>query len=122
MASITLRTDDMTGETLPDETPSTRIYVEDPRGNVSVEIDLSDTSFKALLKALDKYTQKARPITLPKKAKPATDSTEASEARKWALANPDLLPEGVIAKERGMVPGRIYAAWRAHLENASTES
>ena len=121
MASITLRTDDMTGETLPDETPSTRIYVEDPRGNVSVEIDLSDTSFKALLKALDKYTQKARPITLPKKAKPATDTTEPSDARMWALANPYLLPEGVIAKEHGKVAGRILAAYRAHLENAPAE-
>jgi len=113
MATIQLRTDDMSGEQLPDDTPTTRIYVERPDGDVSIEIDLSDTSFKALMKALDKYITKGRPITLPQTAKLGGNATEAAEARAWAIAHrPDL-----NVKEKGAVPKAAIVAYRAHLAN-----
>lgn len=117
MATVQLTTDDMTGETLPQGTPTTRIYVEDPRGDVSVEIDLSDTSFKGLQKALDKILAKARPITPPTPKKVGDNATEAALARAWAIAErPDL-----DVKERGQVPKAVIVAYRAHLDNSEAE-
>ena len=115
MATITQRTDDITGDILPEETPTTRIYVEDPRGDVSVEIDLSEVSFKGLEKALSKYTAKARPITPAQSKSGSTDATEAAAARAWGLAHPDLLPDGVKANERGKVSGAVIDAYRAFI-------
>jgi hypothetical protein len=111
MATVTSRLDDMNGETLPEDTPTTTIRVNDPRGDVSVELDLSDTSFKALQRALDKFVSKARPLTFPEEAKPSTDATEAAEARKWAIAT-NLQPP---VSERGAVPKRAIDAYRAFL-------
>ena len=117
MATIQLRTDDLTGDALPEDTPTTRIYVEDARGDVSVEIDLSDTSFKALQRALDKYVSKARPITHPQSKTVATDATEAAEARKWAIAT-NLQPP---VSERGAVPKRAIDAYRAFLASGQPD-
>jgi len=111
MATISLRTDDITGETLPEDTPTTRLYIEDPRGDVSIEIDLSDASFKALQKAVDKIVSKGRPITVPQSKSPAGASTEAADARAWAIAHrPDL-----NVKEKGAVPKAAIVAYREHL-------
>ena len=46
MAQITLNTDDLTGENLPDGTPTTVVTITDPRwvDGPSFEIDLSHTS------------------------------------------------------------------------------
>jgi hypothetical protein len=108
-------TDDLTGDTLPEGTPTTRIFVDDPRGNVSVEIDLSDTSFKGLQKALDKILAKARPYTPTQKAKATGAATEAAEARAWAMAHrPDL-----NVKDRGQVPTVALEAYREYLKNES---
>ena len=115
MATISLRTDDITGETLPEDTPTTRLYIEDARGDVSIEIDLSDASFKALQKAVDKIVSKGRPITVPQSGKLATSGTEAADARAWAIAHrPDL-----NVKEKGAVPKAAIVAYRAYLENTS---
>jgi hypothetical protein len=111
MATQTVRTDDLTGETLPEDTPTTRIFVEDPRGDVSVEIDLSDTSFKGLQKALDKILAKARPYTPPTPKRPSADATEVADARKWAMASrPDL-----NVKDKGALPLKALEAYREHL-------
>lgn len=118
MATQTVRTDDLTGESLPDDTPTTRIFVEDPRGDVSVEIDLSDTSFKGLQKALDKVLSKARPTTVVTRTKSPTDATEAAEARKWAMAErPDLK-----VKDKGAVPHKALEAYREHLAKVADGS
>lgn len=112
MASITLRTDDINGETLPDDTPQTTLRINDPRGDVSVRLDLSDTSFKALLKAVQKYADKGAPITTLSKT--TTDETArqfAQDARQWAIAS-NLQPP---VSERGAVPQRALDAYREHL-------
>lgn len=115
MASITLRTDDLTGETLPDGTPTTTITVDDPRGPISVEVDLSDTSFKGLQKALDKIVAKSRPVTPSRTGTLGADATEARAARAWAIAErPDLK-----VNERGAVPKAAIVAYRAHVANVT---
>ena len=111
MASITLRTDDITGETLPDDTPTTTLRINDPRGDVSVALDLSDTSFKALLKAAQKYIDKGAPITTSKVTTDETARQFAQEARQWAIAT-NLQPP---VSERGAVPQRALDAYREHL-------
>jgi len=117
MATISLRTDDITGETLPEETPTTRIYIEDPRGDVSIEIDLSDASFKKLQTAVDKIVSKGRPITATQTGKLGGNATEAADARAWAIAHrPDL-----NVKEKGAVPKAAIVAYRAHLDNREQE-
>jgi hypothetical protein len=111
MATIQLRTDDITGETLPEDTPTTRLYIEDPRGDVSIEIDLSDASFKALQKAVDKIVSKGRPITGSKLPNDGKAAVEATRARAWAIAHrPDLK-----VKEKGAVPKAAIVAYREHL-------
>lgn len=117
MATIQLRTDDLTGDTLPEDTPTTRLFIEDPRGDVSIEIDLSDASFKALQKAVDKIVSKGRPVEAPAPKKVGDDATEAAAARAWAIAErPDL-----NVKERGAVPKHAVVAYRAHLANTDQE-
>ena len=114
MATIQLRTDDLNGEALPEDTPTTHLYIEDPRGDVSIEIDLSDASFKALQKAVDKIVSKGRPITPTQPAKLGGNATEAAAARAWAIAErPDL-----NVKEKGAVPKAAIVAFRAHMDNA----
>ena len=116
MATITTNVDDLTGDTLPEGNPTTRITVVDPRGPVSVELDMSDTTYKGLLKALEKYVSKGREVT-PQKVTTDTEAREfASEARKWAIANGVQPP----VSERGAVPQRALDAYREHL--ASLES
>lgn len=114
MAQITTNVDDLTGETLPADNPTTRLFIEDERGDVSIEIDLSDTSFKALQKVLTKYVEKGRPYVSPLDRKRSTGTTDASEAklaRAWAIAErPDL-----NVKERGAVPQAAIEAYRDHL-------
>jgi hypothetical protein len=113
MATVSLTTDDLTGEPLPEGTPTTRITIDDPRGPISVEVDLSDTSFKGLQKALDKILSKARPVTTPRTGTLGADATEARAARAWAIAErPDLK-----VSERGAVPKAAIVAYRAHLDN-----
>lgn len=119
MASITLRTDDMTGETLPDDTPQTTLRINDPRGDVSVQLDLSDTSFKALLKAVQKYADKGAPIA-SLAAKGTTDDTArqfAREARQWAIAT-NLQP---TVSERGAVPQHALDAYRNYLDGLAEQ-
>ena len=117
MATIQLRTDDITGETLPDETPTTRITVNDPRVDISIEIDLSDDSAKKLVAALKRYTDKGREIAPPAPARLGADATESAAARAWAIAErPDL-----NVKERGAVPKAAIVAYRAHLANTDQE-
>lgn len=117
MATITTRTDDITGEILTDETPVTRIFIEGPE-HVSAEIDLADTSVKGMLAgeakfALHKILAKSRPVEPPKPKKLGDDATEAAAARVWAIAErPDL-----NVKERGAVPKAAIVAYRAHLDN-----
>lgn len=119
MATIQLRTDDLNGESLPDTTPTTRLYVEDPRGDLSIEIDLSDTSFKGLQKALDKFIAKSRPVTAPTKGKGKklgeAGASESEKARHWAIAH------GMDVKDKGRVPVAAIVAYRAYLDNTSDE-
>ena len=120
MAQITTTLDDITGESLPADTPTTTLRINDPRGDVSIALDLSDTSFKALLKAVDKYVQKGREITPPSKS--VTTDAEAREfaraARQWAIAS-NLQP---AVSERGAVPQHALDAYREWLaqQNAPT--
>lgn len=115
MATISLRTDDITGETLPEDTPTTRIFLEDERGDVSIEIDLSDTNFKALQKALSKYVDKARPVPALLPPEKTKGTSEAAAARAWALANrPDLK-----VSERGAVAKAVLEAYREHLAHSA---
>ena len=121
MATITTRQDDMNGETLPDNTPTTQITINDPRWTAEVgatfELDLSDTSFKALQKALDKIVAKARPSSPPPARKLGDDPTEAARARAWAIAErPDL-----NVKEKGAVPKAAIVAFRAQFDNQPEE-
>lgn len=120
MASIILRTDDITGETLPDGNPTTTVTLTDERESWTFEIDLSDDSFKGLVKALGKYSAKGRTVTptSPNSEKDSAAAEEAKEARAWAIANrPDL-----NVSERGAVPKRAIVAYRAHLEGQTISS
>lgn len=112
MATHTYVADDLTGETLPEDTPSTTLRINDPRGDVAVRLDLSDTSFKGLLKAIQKYVDKGSPIaTLSQKVTDDTDRQFAQRARQWAIAT-NLQP---TVSERGAVPQRALDAYREHL-------
>lgn len=120
MAQITTNIDDLTGESLPTDNPTTTIRVNDPRWSVltdlpaSIEIDLSDTSLKALIKALEKFGRKGRSIIDTKATPSRTDDTArqfASDARQWAIAT-NLQPP---VSERGAVPQRALDAYREHL-------
>ena len=119
MATITSRLDDLNGEVLPEDTPTTTLRINDPRGDVSIRLDLSDTSFKGLLKAVDKYVSKGQAITPAPSLKGTTTDTEArrfaQEARSWAIAT-NLQPP---VSERGAVPQRALDAYRAHLAGES---
>lgn len=119
MATISLRTDDITGDTLPEDTPTTTITVQDPRGPITVEIDLSDDSYKGLLSALKKYVTKGREVATPApRSILGADATEAAAARAWAIAErPDL-----NVKERGAVPKHAIVAYRAHLANTEQDA
>ena len=115
MATITLSTDDMTGETLPENTPHTVVNIRRGDEVIAFEIDLSDTSFKKLHDAVNKFAVKGRPITSPSLCESITKDDEgrrfAQEARQWAIAT-NLQPP---VSERGAVPQRALDAYREHL-------
>jgi hypothetical protein len=119
MAQITTTLDDLTGESLPEDTPTTRVTIQDPRNpNPAFEIDLSDDSLKGLLKAIEKYRVKGREVTPPSLRESITQDKEAREfaaaARQWAIAS-NLQPP---VAERGAVPQRALDAYREHLAQA----
>jgi len=116
-----VRTCDLTGENLPEDTPTTRIFIEDARNDVSVELDLSDAAFKGFLSgeskyALSKVLAASRPYVDPPtptkaKTKPSGTNTEGRDAREWAHTHrPDL-----NVSDRGQVPNRVLKAYREHL-------
>jgi hypothetical protein len=114
MATISLKRDDLTGDDLPNDHESTLLFIEDPRGDVSIKIDLSDTNFKKLVKALQPFVDKGEPytpVTRMKAASTTSTPSEASQARAWAMAHrPDL-----NVKDRGKVPEEALKAYRDHL-------
>jgi hypothetical protein len=78
MAKITQSLDDMSGDVLPEGTPTTTVTITDPRNsNPPFEIDLSDDSLKALLKAVERFRVKGREVTPPTVRNSATDAQEA---------------------------------------------
>ena len=116
MAKITQSLDDLTGDVLPDGTPTTTVTISDPRNeHPPFEIDLSDDSLKALLKAVDKYRVKGREVHPPTLRESVTADKEAREfaaaARQWAILS-NLQP---AVSERGAVPQRALDAYREHL-------
>jgi hypothetical protein len=117
MAKITQSLDDMSGDVLPEGTPTTTVTITDPRnGNPPFEIDLSDDSLKALLKAVERFRVKGRaldPAARNSVRNSAADATEAREARAWAMAH---RPELKVASQ-GAVPKRAIDAYRVHLKN-----
>jgi Lsr2 protein len=122
MASITTTLDDMTGDALPADTPTTLVTIRDPRNpNAAFEIDLSDDSFKGLLKAVEKFRVKGRDYTPPTLRQSITGDSEAREfaakARQWAIAT-NLQPP---VSDRGAVPQRALDAYREHLANSEQE-
>jgi hypothetical protein len=118
MAKITQSLDDMSGDVLPEGTPTTTVTITDPRnGNPPFEIDLSDDSLKALLKAVERFRVKGREVTPPTVRNSATDAQEAREARAWAMAHrPDLK-----VAAQGAVPKRAIDAYRDHLSGAAEQ-
>lgn len=115
MATVTNKIDDLTGDTLPHDHESTLIFVEDPRGDISIKTDLSDTNFKKLLKAVQPFVDKGEPYTPIARMKAASAKadapTESSLARAWAMTHrPDL-----NVKDRGKVPEAALEAYRDHL-------
>ena len=126
MASITIRTDDLTGENLPEDTPTTTIRINDPRWTeltdlpAGVSMDLSDTSVKTLIKALEKFARKGTPITATS-IKSTTDEDArkfAKDARTWAIIT-GLQPP---VSDRGAVPQRALDAYREHLAQQDGEN
>lgn len=122
MATITRRLDDLTGEELPENVRNTIISITDPtdgRAQLNLSIDLSDVSHAALLKSLAKYVKAGQAIESPaprvrNTVSASSSNTESGEIRAWALANPELLPNGVKVSERGALPKAVkeaYAAW-----------
>lgn len=120
MAKITQSLDDVTGDVLPQGTPTTLVSITDPRNEFPpFEIDLSDDSFKKLLSAVEKYRKVGREVTAPTtRNTSATDAEEAKAARSWAIAS-GLQPP---VSERGAVPQRAIDAYRAFLAQGGNES
>jgi hypothetical protein len=118
MAKITQSLDDMSGDVLPEGTPTTTVTITDPRNsNPPFEIDLSDDSLKALLKAVERFRVKGREVTPPTVRNSATDAQEAKLARAWAMT---YAPELKVAPQ-GAVPKRAIDAYRDHLSNREAE-
>jgi hypothetical protein len=113
MAKITQSLDDITGDVLPNGTPTTLVSISDPRNEYPpFEIDLSDYSVKALLKAVEKYRKAGREVAAPTtRSTSATDAEEAKAARAWAIST-NLQPP---VSERGAVPQRAIDAYREFL-------
>jgi hypothetical protein len=121
MAKITQSLDDMSGDVLPEGTPTTTVTITDPRnGNPPFEIDLSDDSLKKLLAAVERFRVKGRaldPAARNSARNSATDAQEAKLARVWAMAHrPDLK-----VASQGAVPKRAIDAYRDHLSNREAE-
>src|SRR3954464_13701873 len=121
MAKITQSLDDLNGDVLPEGTPTTTVTITDPRNsNPPFEIDLSDDSLKALLKAVERFRVKGRaldPAARNSVRNSTTDAHEAREARAWAMAHrPDLK-----VAAQGAVPKRAIDAYRDHLSNADQD-
>jgi hypothetical protein len=119
MAKITQSLDDMTGDVLPEGTPTTTVTITDPRNpNLPFEIDLSDDSFKALTKALERFRVKGRDVSpnLPRSS--SADAEEAKAARSWAIAS-GLQPP---VSERGAVPQRAIDAYREFLHTEKLDN
>lgn len=118
MAKVQLTTDDMTGDTLPDGTPTTTVTIDDPRNeHPPFEIDLSDDSLKGLLKAIEKYRVKGTAVQ-PRSLRDAiTGDPEAkrfaAEARQWALAQP--ASAGLKVSPVGKVSQAVLDAYSDHL-------
>jgi hypothetical protein len=121
MAKITQSLDDMSGDVLPEGTPTTTVTITDPRNsNPPFEIDLSDDSLKALLKAVERFRVKGRaldPAARNSARNSATDAQEAKLARAWAMT---YAPELKVAPQ-GAVPKRAIDAYRDHLSNREAE-
>lgn len=125
MAQITNTIDDLTGESLPVDTPTTTVRINDPRWADltglpgSFSLDLSDASFKRLLKALELFAKKATPLTTST-TRTTTDEDArrfAAAARQWAIAT-NLQPS---VSERGAVPQRALDAYREHLKHEAEQ-
>lgn len=112
MATHTVRTDDISGENIPEDTPTTTLRINDPRGDIGVSLDLSDTSFKALLKAVQKYADKGAHLSAGKVTTDDSARQFARDARLWAIAT-NLKPP---VSERGAVPQHALEAYREHLD------
>jgi len=123
MAQITTTLDDLTGDALPADTPTTRVTIDDPRNPNAprFEIDLSDDSFKGLLKAVEKYRVKGREYHPPTLRQSITGDSEArqfaADARQWAIATNLQPPVASV----GAVPQRALDAYREHLANREQE-
>jgi hypothetical protein len=108
MATRTLRVDDLDNTVeLPADNPTTRISVVDPRDGFSVTVDLSDTNFKALVKALDKFRRAGTEVAHKTSTASKSDPNLNAEIRVWALAN------GHEVKDRGALPQSVKDAYAA---------
>lgn len=123
MAKSIVLTDDVTGETLTEGTPTTTVTISDPRNEYPpFEIDLSDTSLKALLKSVEKYRLKGRAVTERQSLRKSITDDDAArkfaqEARAWAIAH-NVQP---TVSDRGAVPQRALDAYREHLARQDVE-
>jgi hypothetical protein len=107
MATRTLRVDDLDNTVeLPQDNPTTRLSLVDPREGFTITIDLSDTNFKSLVKALEKFRKAGTEVT-HKTPNSTSNASENAEIRSWALAN------GHEVNERGALPRKVKEAYAA---------
>lgn len=110
MATRTFRVDDLDNSVeIPADNPTTRISVVDPRDGFTVSLDLSDTSFKGLIKVLAKYRQAGTETAHRTPSQSSSTPSENAEIRAWALAH------GHEVNERGALPRKVKEAYAAHL-------
>jgi hypothetical protein len=117
MATRITRIDDVDGTTeLPEGNPQTRLTLSDGRESFDVLLDLGDTTFKALVKALGKYST-AGTVVLPEPARKASTAgkSDAAEVRAWAVAH------GYSVKDKGAIPAPVRAAYESFLANGDVD-
>lgn len=117
MALVSHRVDDLDNSVLPEDHPLTTLTVTDAReGSFSVQLDLSEANFKALLKAVEKYRKVgSEPVITPRDKATSNGGASAEERERNAAIRKWAKDQGEKVSDRGALPKEVKDKYdRAH--------